>query len=144
MRHPSVARSGRVPLAVEPGAPAPGPTREHVRVVEEPVEHRGDGRGVAEELAPVLHGPIRREQRRGALELRVAASALTLSLQPLELRSAADLDGAFAAIARERAGAILTIQDGLTNAHRAQIVALVTKSRLPAMYETRGWTEVGG
>src|SRR2546425_1414510 len=67
MRHPSVARSGRVPLAVEPGAPAPGPTREHVRVVEEPVEHRGDGRGVAEELAPVLHGPIRREQRRGAL-----------------------------------------------------------------------------
>jgi len=77
-------------------------------------------------------------------ELRVAASALTLSLQPLELRSAADLDGAFAALARERAGAILTIQDGLTNAHRAQIVALVTKSRLPAMYETRGWTEVGG
>src|SRR5947199_9143077 len=42
MRHPSVARSGRVPLAVEPDAPATGPTRYHLRVGEEPVELRRD------------------------------------------------------------------------------------------------------
>jgi len=43
------------------------PTGEDVRVVEQPIEHGGDRRGVAEELAPVLHGPVRGEQRGGAL-----------------------------------------------------------------------------
>jgi hypothetical protein len=38
-----------------------------VRVVEEPIEQRGDGGRVAEQLAPVLHRAIRGEQRRGPL-----------------------------------------------------------------------------
>jgi hypothetical protein len=38
----------------------------HVRVVEEPIEERGDSGGVAEQLAPVLDGAIRGDQRRGA------------------------------------------------------------------------------
>src|SRR5438309_5449488 len=76
-------------------------------------------------------------------ESRAAATALGLSIQ-LELRGAADLDSAFAAIAHQRAGAIVTIQDGFTNAQRTRIIALVTKSRLPGMYETRDWTDAGG
>jgi hypothetical protein len=36
-----------------------------VGVVEQAVEHRGDGGRVAEELAPVLHGPIRSDQGGG-------------------------------------------------------------------------------
>jgi len=32
-------------------------------VVEEPIEHGGDGRGVAEQLAPVVDGTIGRDQR---------------------------------------------------------------------------------
>jgi hypothetical protein len=43
-------------LAVEACAPAAGASREDVRVVEEPIEERGDGGGVAEQLAPVLDG----------------------------------------------------------------------------------------
>jgi hypothetical protein len=47
--------SRRVPLAaVEPGAPAPGAARQDMGMVEEPIEQRGDGGGVAEELPPVL------------------------------------------------------------------------------------------
>src|SRR5712691_11501425 len=42
--------SGRVPVALQARAPAPGPTGQHVRVVQEPIEHRGNGRGIAEEL----------------------------------------------------------------------------------------------
>ena len=34
--------------------------------MEQAIEHRGDGCGVAEELAPVLDGPVRRDERRGA------------------------------------------------------------------------------
>ena len=35
--------------------------------MEQAVEERGDGRGVAEELAPVVDGAVRREDRGGAL-----------------------------------------------------------------------------
>ena len=34
--------------------------------MEQAIEQGGDGGGVAEQLAPVLDGPIRRQQRRGA------------------------------------------------------------------------------
>ena len=62
-----VGTSRWVPLAaVEPGAPAAGSARQDMGVVEEPVEQRGNGRGVAEELAPVLDRAIRRDQRGGA------------------------------------------------------------------------------
>jgi ABC-type uncharacterized transport system substrate-binding protein len=77
-------------------------------------------------------------------ELSAAATALRLSVQSLELRSVADLDTAFAAISQQRAGGILTVQDGFTNSHRTRIIALVTKSRLPGMYESRDWADAGG
>jgi hypothetical protein len=54
-------------LTLEACAPALRATRQHVRVMEEPVRHRGDGRGVAEELAPILDGTVRGQQRRRAL-----------------------------------------------------------------------------
>ena len=60
-------------------------------------------------------------------ELRAGASVLGLSLQPVELRTAADLGSAFTAIADQRADAIITVQDGLTIAHRSRILALVAK-----------------
>ena len=54
-----VDASRRVPLAaVEPGAPAAGSARQDMGVVEEAVEERGDGRGITEELAPVLDRTI--------------------------------------------------------------------------------------
>lgn len=38
---------------MQAGAPAPRPTGEHVCVVQQPVEERGAGRGVAEQFALV-------------------------------------------------------------------------------------------
>ena len=35
--------------------------------MEQAIEQRGDGGGVAEELAPILDGPVRGDERRGAL-----------------------------------------------------------------------------
>ena len=35
--------------------------------MEQTIEHRGDGRGIAKQFAPVLDGPVRGEQRRGPL-----------------------------------------------------------------------------
>jgi putative ABC transport system substrate-binding protein len=56
----------------------------------------------------------------------------------------ADLEGAFAAMTKERAGAVIVLQDGLTIRYRAQIVGLAAQRRLPAMYESRDWTAAGG
>ena len=36
-------------------------------MVEEAIEHRGDGRGVAEQPAPVVHGAVGRDEGAGAL-----------------------------------------------------------------------------
>ena len=45
------------------GAPAARAALEDVRVMEQPIEERGDGGGVAEELAPVVDGPVRGQER---------------------------------------------------------------------------------
>jgi hypothetical protein len=46
-------------------SPATRSALEDVAVVEEAVEHGGDGGGVAKELAPVLDGPVLGEDRAG-------------------------------------------------------------------------------
>src|SRR6266542_2105362 len=62
----SVSRSlgsWRAWVALQPRAPAPGAAGQDVGMMEQPIEQRGDGGGVAEELAPVFHGTIRRDER---------------------------------------------------------------------------------
>jgi hypothetical protein len=43
---------------VDLGPPAPGPAREDVGVVQEAIEQRGDRRGIAQELAPIIHRSV--------------------------------------------------------------------------------------
>src|SRR6266545_6244989 len=62
LRHPRHRGSRGVALALEPSAPAAGAAREDVRVMEQAIEQRGDGRGVAEELAPILDGAVRGDE----------------------------------------------------------------------------------
>jgi putative ABC transport system substrate-binding protein len=64
-------------------------------------------------------------------EAEAAAQALGLRLQTLEARSPQEIDGAFAAMTRERAGALLVIPDTLFWSQRRQIVELAVKRRLP-------------
>jgi hypothetical protein len=35
-----------------------GPAFEHERVMQQPIEQCGDGGGVAEQLAPIVHRPV--------------------------------------------------------------------------------------
>ena len=46
-------------VGVDFGAPAAWPTFEHMCVMEEAIEERGDRGGVAEQFAPVVDGPVR-------------------------------------------------------------------------------------
>ena len=51
---------------------------------------------------------------------------------------------AFAAIIRERAGALLVLGDAMFLLHQRRIMDLVAKSRLPAMYGLREFVDAGG
>jgi putative ABC transport system substrate-binding protein len=55
-----------------------------------------------------------------------------------------ELDAAFAAMARDRAGAVLVLADPMTYFHRGRIAQLAATRRLPAMYGIRGHVEAGG
>ena len=74
-----------------------------------------------------------------------AARVLRLQIQSLELRGPKpDIEGAFKAALKSRAGALLTIMSPLVNSHRAQILERAGKNRLPAMYADVGFVDAGG
>jgi len=74
----------------------------------------------------------------------VAARALGVRLQPLEARGPSEIDRAFAAMRRERAGAFLILLDPMLAGQRERIADLAARSRLPAMYALRLDAEAGG
>jgi putative ABC transport system substrate-binding protein len=77
-------------------------------------------------------------------EMKVAAGALRVTLQPLELRAVDDFEPTFSAIKGERANALIVLRNPLTATHRTRIVDFAAKSRLPAMYGDREFVEAGG
>jgi putative ABC transport system substrate-binding protein len=74
----------------------------------------------------------------------VAARSVGVQLQLLEARGANEFDRAFAAMAQERAGALLVMADSTFGFHRTRLRDLAAKGRLPAMYGLREHPEVGG
>src|SRR5258705_1368762 len=77
-------------------------------------------------------------------EMKVAAGALQITLQPLKVHEHNDLEPALAAIKREHAGALNVQGSSVTNDYRIQIVNFAIKNRLPSMYGGSGPVEIGG
>ena len=78
-------------------------------------------------------------------ELKAAGRSLAVQLQSLEVRSPnPDFKGAFGAATKGRADAFLTLTPPLMAFHRKEIVALVAKSRLPAIFHSRDFVDDGG
>jgi putative ABC transport system substrate-binding protein len=76
--------------------------------------------------------------------LKWIKSSLGLRLQSLEVRSPAEFDQAFAAMTREHADALVLISNALFFSHRRQLAELAVRHRLPAMFHSREYAEVGG
>jgi putative ABC transport system substrate-binding protein len=72
----------------------------------------------------------------------LAAQSVGLQLQTLHARSPAELNAAFAALSD--AQALMVLADIMFNTQHARIVALVAKSRLPAMYWELVYVAAGG
>ena len=78
-------------------------------------------------------------------ETQEAARAMGLQIQSLEVRGPKpDIEGAFKAAIKSRAGALLTISNPLINSHSAQIVDRAGKNRLPAIYAGIRFIDAGG
>ena len=93
----------------------------------------------------VLWNPANPVWQAAALrETEVAAGALGLRLQLLEARGPDELVGAFAAMTRERAGALFVPADIIFVRHAQQMADLAARHRLPAMYGFREHVEAGG
>jgi putative ABC transport system substrate-binding protein len=73
-----------------------------------------------------------------------AAASLGLQIQFVEVRSPAELERAFAAINEARAEALFPLPSPLLFAERRRIVELATVNKLPGMFNTREFVELGG
>ena len=76
--------------------------------------------------------------------VEAAAKVLGLALQNLAVQEPGEFPRAFEAAASGRAGALFVTAQPFTNQHRAQILNLVTKYRLPAIYTLRPFVDEGG
>jgi putative ABC transport system substrate-binding protein len=92
----------------------------------------------------LLTNPANPASARFVREAEAAARALGVGLQTLETRNPQEIDSAFAAMTRERAGALLVLPDGIFLSQRRHIAELATKRRLPSVYGVGEYAEAGG
>ncbi len=77
-------------------------------------------------------------------ELERAAKAFGVKLQHLDVVSPKDIEIAFRAASKGRAGAVLVLPSPVTFTQRAKVVELAVKNRLPAIYPFPVFVQAGG
>jgi putative ABC transport system substrate-binding protein len=77
-------------------------------------------------------------------EVEAAARALGLTVQTYRVQTPEELEGAFAAMTKARAEALLVEPSGFFDARQQRLVELAAKSQLPAMYSGRWFVDAGG
>jgi putative ABC transport system substrate-binding protein len=77
-------------------------------------------------------------------ETELAAGALRVKLQYVDVRDPKDIETAFRAESKRRAEAALVLNSPVLNSQRKQLTNLAAKNRLPAIYDRREFVEDGG
>ncbi len=77
---------------------------------------------------------------------RVQATEKTngVTISPVEASTASQIEAAFGAMTRERAGALIVLADPFFSSQARRIAGLAAQQRLPTMFWTRGPVESGG
>ena len=73
-----------------------------------------------------------------------AAQQMRMKLHVIDVRQPAQLEAAFETMRRERADALVLVADPLLFSARLQIIQLAARHRVPTVYETRLFPDVGG
>jgi putative ABC transport system substrate-binding protein len=77
-------------------------------------------------------------------EADVSARALGVQLQVVEARGPADFDRAFSDLSAKGAGALVVLSTPAFDFERQRIVDLAAKKRLPTVYASRNYVDIGG
>jgi putative tryptophan/tyrosine transport system substrate-binding protein len=77
-------------------------------------------------------------------ETELAAEALGVKLQHVDVLAPKDIETAFRAASKGRADAVLVLASSVANSQRTQIAELAVKNRLPAVYYQTEFVEDGG
>jgi putative ABC transport system substrate-binding protein len=113
-------------------------------------EISGKGLELLKEIVPrlsrvaVLGTSTRPGNAQSLKETELAAVALGVKLQHLDVLSPKDIETAFRAAGNEHAHGALVLQSSIHFSQRTQIAELAVKSRLPAIYVRREFVEDGG
>ena len=92
----------------------------------------------------VLSNPANPSHESAVENASKAGRVLGLSLHVMEARGNADFDAVFTAFARQRAQALLVLQDSTFTVYRTQIAELAAKNGLPSMYGLSASVDAGG
>jgi putative ABC transport system substrate-binding protein len=92
----------------------------------------------------VLTNPANPSHANELRAARDAARALGVELVTIEVRTPAEVEGAFATIMNARADAILVLADPLFSVEASRIAAMASRNRLPAVYGLREHVMAGG
>jgi putative ABC transport system substrate-binding protein len=76
--------------------------------------------------------------------IEAAAQRLKVQLHPKGVQDPHELEGAFSAMAQERLQGLTVPPDGMFLVHRARIIELAAKHRIPTMYGVRELARAGG
>jgi putative ABC transport system substrate-binding protein len=101
--------------------------------------------GIARVAVLRYKNPTLQELPRSSLDvLREAAQKLGVTLQVLHVQQLGDIEPAFDAMTRERAGGLVLVAAPFFLAHRATILRLTAQHRLPAISVEQAFAEQGG
>jgi putative tryptophan/tyrosine transport system substrate-binding protein len=92
----------------------------------------------------MLINPANQNAEPDAKLVEDAARVLGVRLLVLRAGDRSGIDGAFAALSRERAGALLVGSDSFFPTASDQIVALAARQRMPTIYDRREFAMTGG
>jgi putative tryptophan/tyrosine transport system substrate-binding protein len=104
------------------------------------METAGKGLELLKEAVPkvrrvaVLSNPANPSQPLLLKNVKAAARSLGVQLQLLEARGPDEFDNAFAAMAKERVGALFVASEAMLNLHRVRLADLALRNKLPSMH----------
>jgi putative ABC transport system substrate-binding protein len=75
---------------------------------------------------------------------KAAGSTLGLQVNAGRVQDGASLEAVIAALGEEPTGGLIAMPDSFLNAHRAELISLAARHRVPAVYPYRIFTEQGG
>ncbi len=77
-------------------------------------------------------------------EVELAARAITMQLQFLDVQAPKDIEIAFRAASKGRVEAVLALGSAVLNSYRKQVADLAAKNQLPTIYDRREFVDDGG